>query len=443
MNESGVRLIVAAAVISLAAQNGPTLAQATVGTPRTDVFVESRDHPAIAYSSGALHNAVADLNDQVRRGTVKLPFDPATGYLRPLLNALHIPIDSQTLVFSQGSMQANQISPVNPRAVYFNDTVALGWVRGADLLELAAQDARQGVVFYTLRQRASASPRLERDDRCLECHLTWDTLGVPGLQVLSTFQMSDDPNAYASGQVSDHRTPLRDRWGGWYITGQPGTSEHRGNVPVIVKAQELRKPPRPAPQLSSVATQFDTKGFPSEQSDVVALMVLEHQTRMTNLLTRVGWETRVAVQPATAALQRPAGSGPLPERVLDSVVDLVDYLLFVDEAPLAAPVSGSSGFTKRFSEMGPNDQRGRSLRQLDLGRRLFRYPCSYMIYAPAFDALMPQAKDAIYERLWAILSGAERGREYARLSHADRLAIVEILKETKSDLPRYFAGPVS
>ena len=440
---SGVRLIMAAAAVSLAAQNAPTFAQATVGKPRTDAFVESRDHPAIAYTSGAVHNAVADLNDQVRRGTVKLPFDPATGYLRALLNALQIPIDSQTLAFSQASMQAKQISPTNPRAIYFNDTVALGWVRGADLLELAAQDARQGVVFYTLQQKAVSSPRLERDDRCLECHLTWDTLGVPGLQVLSTFQMSDDPNAYASGQVSDHRTPLRDRWGGWYITGQPGTSEHRGNVPVIVKAQELRQPPRPAPQLSSVATQFDTKGFPSEQSDVVALMVLEHQTRMTNLLTRVGWETRVAVQPATAALQRPTGSGPLPPRVLDAVVDLVDYLLFVDEAPLTAPVSGSSGFTKRFSEIGPNDQRGRSLRQLDLGRRLFRYPCSYMIYAPAFDALMPQAKDAIYERLWAILSGAERGREYARLSHADRLAIVEILKETKSDLPRYFAGPVS
>ena len=192
----------AAAAVSLAALNAPTFAQATVGKPRTDVFVESRDHPAVAYSSGPVHNAVADLNDQVRRGTVKLPFDPATGYLRPLLNALHIPVDSQTLVFSQGSMQANQISPVNPRAVYFNDTVALGWVRGADLLELAAQDVRQGVVFYTLRQNASASPRFERDDRCLECHLTWDTLGVPGLQVLSTFQMSDDPNAYASGQVS-------------------------------------------------------------------------------------------------------------------------------------------------------------------------------------------------------------------------------------------------
>ena len=416
---------------------------AAQSVPRTDAFVESRDHPAIAYTAGPVHNAVTDLNDQIRRGAVQLPFEPATGYLRPLLSALHISIDSQTLVFSQTSQQADQIGPSNPRAVYFNDTVALGWVRGAAQLEVAAHDPRQGVVFYTLSQKALSSPRLERDDRCLLCHLTWDTLGVPGFQVLSTFQMSDDPNAYASGLVSDHRTPLRDRWGGWYVTGQPGTSQHRGNIPVIVKPQDLQKAPRPAPQLSSVAARFDTHGYLSEHSDVVALMVLEHQTRMANLLTRVGWETRVALRPATLQPQRPAGPGTLPARVLEAVRDLVDYLLFVDEVPLTGPVGGSSGFVGRFSESGPKDQRGRSLRQLDLKRRLFRYPCSYMIYAPAFEALLPEAKNAIYERMWAILSGAERGRPYARLSPADRLAIVEILKDTKKDLPEYFRGSVS
>ena len=393
------------------------------------------DHPAVAYTSDPLHNPVADLNDQMRRDALKLTFEPTTGYLRPLLNALHIPVDSQTLVFSQGSLQAKQISPSNPRAVYFNDTVALGWVRGADVLEVAAQDPRQGVVFYTLRQQAVTAPRLERDNRCLECHLTWDTLGVPGFQVLSTFQMSDDPNAYAGGLVSDHRTPLSDRWGGWYVTGQTGTSRHRGNVAVVVKAQDLQKAPRPAPQLASVATQFDVRGFPSEHSDVVALMVLEHQSRMANLLTRVGWETRVALGPGPA---RQPANGSLAPRVLEAVRDLVDYLLFVDEAPLASPVTGSSSFTRRFADEGPKDPQGRSLRQFDLQRRLFRYPCSYMIYAPAFDALPPEAKQAIYQRMWSILSGSERGREYARLSPADRRAIVEILKATKKDLPAYF-----
>ncbi|HEX7796628.1 MAG TPA: hypothetical protein VF456_19835, partial [Vicinamibacterales bacterium] len=381
-------MIAATAVIILTAQSRSTSTQAKVDNARTDAFVESLDHPAVAYTTGAVKNAVADLDDRMRRGTLKLSFDATSGYLRALLNALQVPVDSQTLVFSQGSMQARQISPTNPRAVYFNDTVAVGWVRGADVLELAAHDARQGTVFYTLRQQAAASPRFERETRCLECHLTWDTLGVPGFQVLSTFQMSDDPNAYATGLVSDHRTPFDDRWGGWYVTGQAGNSQHRGNVPVVVSAAELQKPRGAAPQLSSVAGRFDTHGFPSEHSDVVALMVLEHQSRMANLLTRVGWETRVALPARTPSSANPATSG-LPLRVREAITDLVDYLLFVDEAPFASHVVGSSGFTQRFSGMGPTDSRGRSLRQLDLERRMFRYPCSYMIYAPAFDALMP------------------------------------------------------
>jgi hypothetical protein len=426
-------MVAATAVVGLAAQS----------TPRTDAFVESMDHPAVAYTTGPVHNAAADLNDQIRRGALKLPFDPASGYLRPVLDALRIPIDSQTLVFSRGSMQAQQITPANPRAVYFNDTVAVAWVRGAEVLEVAAHDARQGVVFYTLEQKAASSPRLERDNRCLECHLTWDTLGVPGFQVLSTFQMSDDPNAYASGLVSDHRTPLQDRWGGWYVTGQAGTTQHRGNVPVVVPASELQRPRRAAPQLSSVSGRFDTHGFPSEHSDVVALMVLEHQSRMANLLTRVGWETRVAMPPAPALSRQPLVSTALPARVLDAINDLVDYLLFVDETPLSTRVSGSSGFAQRFSAMGPKDSRGRSLRQLDLTRRLFRYPCSYMIDTPAFDGLMPEAKQAIYQRLWTILSGAERDPRYDRLSASDRQAIVEILRDTKHDLPPSFAGPIT
>jgi hypothetical protein len=431
-------MVAATTVIILATQSRSASTQAKVDNARTDAFVESMDHPAVAYTTGAVKNAVADLDDRIRRGALKLSFDATSGYLRALLNALQVPIDSQTLVFSQGSLQARQISPTNPRAVYFNDTVAVGWVRGADVLELAAHDARQGTIFYTLRQQAAASPRFERDNRCLECHLTWDTLGVPGFQVLSTFQMSDDPNAYATGLVSDHRTPFDDRWGGWYVTGQAGTSQHRGNVPVVVSAAELQKPRRAAPQLSSVAGRFDTHGFLSEHSDVVALMILEHQSRMANLLTRVGWEIRVALPASTPASPHASPSRALPARVREAVSDLVDYLLFVDEAPLPAHVIGSSGFTPRFSGMGPKDSRGRSLRQLDLERRLFRYPCSYMIYAPAFDALMPEAKAAIYERLWTILSGAERDRRYERLSVADRRAIVEILRDTKSDLPAYF-----
>jgi hypothetical protein len=262
--------------------------------------------------------------------------------------------------------------------------------------------------------------------------------------------MSDDPNAYASGFVVDHRSPLAERWGGWYVTGRAGSVQHAGNVPVIVSAAQLAAKRGLTPRLASVAGAFDTRGYLTPHSDVVALMVLAHQTRMTNLITRVGWEARVAVGvPARqASPARPAGparqdeAGAAPARVAEAARDLVDYLLFVDEAPLSGRIEGSSSFAEEFAAAGPRDRKGRSLRQLDLERRLMRYPCSYMIYTPAFDALPPLALDAVYRRLWQILSGDVRGPVYARLSLADRQAIVEILRETRPALPAYFQGAV-
>ena len=393
--------------------------------PRTDVFVESRNHPAIAYGTAALHDPITELSEKLERGSSQLAFDRDAGYLPSILDALKISTDSQSLVFSQTSNQAAHITPENPRAVYFNETAAVGWVRGAGALELAAQDPRQGAVFYTLAQTSAGKPQLKRETSCLLCHLTWDTLGVPGFQMISTFQMSDAPTAYASGIVVDHRSPMNDRWGGWYVTGTAGSGAHRGNVPVVVPAAKLTAhPPRP-PQLSSVEGRFDTAGFPSRQSDVAALMVLAHQAHMTNLITRVGWEARVAAAAGAAE----------PPRIKEAVTDLVDYLLFVDEAPFQGPVRGSSSFTGRFSAQGPRDSKGRSLHQLDLERRLLRYPCSYMIYTPAFDALPPATKRQIYARMLSILIGSDAGPRYARLTPADRQAILEILRETKTDFP--------
>ncbi len=385
---------------------------AAAAAERLDVFVASRDHPAIAYSSGPVRNAAAELNRRLDEGTAALAFNAGNGYLKSLLEALRVPQESQVLVFTQTSAQASRINPRNPRAVFFRDDVAVGWVRGGEVLEIAAQDHRQGVVFYTLDQKASDKPRLTRNNQCLSCHLSWDTLGVPGLMVLSTYPMPDDNHSYAQGFVSDHRYPLDQRWGGWYVTGRPGTSTQPG----------ARTSAGPLQQ------QFDAGGFLSEHSDVVALMVLEHQTRMVNLISRAGWEARLASH------ERHAGSA----RVADAVKQLVDYLLFVDEAPFGRPVQGSSKFADVFAAEGPRDARGRSLRQLDLSGRLLRYPCSYMIYTDAFDALPADVKQAVYRRMWQILSGEERGAPYDRLTPADRRAVVEILRDTKKDLPAYF-----
>jgi hypothetical protein len=393
----------------------------------SDVFQESRDHPAIEYSTRATADAVAVLNQRLQAGPSRLRFDGPRGYLDSLLSALDIPVESQTLVFSQTSFEPSDISPSNPRALYFNDSVAVGWVPGRKTLEIAAHDRQQGVLFYTLQQTPTPKPQFARNDRCLECHQTSFTSGVPGLVAMSMLPLSDNPNDYAQGWSVDHRTPFEDRFGGWYVTGARVPRVHLGNVPVNHVARSYTRLPT-APTFTTLSGKFDVEGYPSAYSDIAALLVLNHQAHLTNLLTRLGWEARLVSDQKGASLAR----------VTSVAGDLVDYLLFVDEAPFPAPVRGDSGFAEKFSAIGPRDKKGRSLRQLDLDRRLLRYPCSYMIYSPAFDALSGVAKDAVYQRMWQILSGQETDKVYARLSLADRQAIVEILRDTKTDLPDYF-----
>ena len=425
-------VLIAAAVVALGAAAVPSTAL-RAGAQRQDAFVASRNHPAIAYDKSPVTDRVWALNRRIQAGDVQLTFDPVSGYLRSVLDALNVPIESQTLVFSQTSFQAELINIHNPRAVYFNESVAVGWVRGADVLEIAAQDARQGVVFYALEQKREAKPQLTRNVQCLACHLSWDTLGVPGMMVMTMFPLPDDPNAYANGFTNDHRSPFSERWGGWYVTGDHGVNRHMGNIPVMPADKGKSKIAAPLKPLASVQGLFDLKGYPSPHSDVVALMVLNHQTQMTNMLTRLGWEARVQAQAPT-----PDG----PARLRSAASDLVDYMLFIDEARFGTPVRGSSTFATVFAANGPRDSKGRSLRQLDLQRRLLRYPCSYMIYTEAFDALPPPARDAVYSRMWEVLSGRERGPRYLRLSVADRRAILEILRETKKGLPSYFTATV-
>ena len=416
---AAVAASLAPARVSLAAQ-GPL------------AFRESPDHPAIKYSTALPNDAVAILNRRIESGAAQLAFDPVKGYLPSVLQALQVPKESQIAVFSATSFQADKINAQNPRTIYYSDSVAVGWVRGG-LLEVAAQDPRLGSVFYTLEQPATRSaasqgrPQFKRSAECLECHRSWETLAVPGLMVLSTFPPTTR-NGYASGGTTDHRTPLSQRWASWYVTGRPGPNRHMGNKPVPTQADTS------APAvLDSLEGRFDLKGYTTPYSDIVALMVFEHQTHMTNLLTYIDWESRVAEferHPTTVG-----SSGPT---ISEIARDVVDYMLFVDEAPLAGKIEGTAGFTEMFSSEGPRDSRGRSLRQFDLERRLMRYPCSYMIYSPVFDGLPAAARDAIYSRLWEILSGQDKQPAYSRLSADDRRAIVEILRETKKDLPGYF-----
>jgi hypothetical protein len=382
-------------------------------------------HPAIEYASRPTADPIVELNRRIDDGTARLTFDEETGYLRPVLDALHAPIESQMLVMSKTGVQGLHTGPENPRAIYFNDAVTVGYIRGAPLLELAVHDPQQGVIFYTVDQKPQPRPQFNRPLSCLRCHVAYNTLHVPGMLVRSVFIAPDGlPLAQFGSYDADDRTPFAKRWGGWYVTGTHGSMRHLGNAIVgkrdtpqtIVSDRTLNR--------ATIDT-FDAHGYLSSQSDITALMVFEHQSYMTNLITRVGWEARIA-----AAEQR---LDPIAGPMKEAIAELVDYALFADEQPLTAPVRGTSGFAQKFEALGPSDRAGRSLRQLDLERRLSRYPCSYMIYSPAFRALPAVVRQAIYRRMAEILSGADAAPKYARFSEADRRAVQEILRETLTD----------
>jgi hypothetical protein len=408
---------------------------APLDAQRAQSFMGSSEDPAIKYSTAPLDNVVDDVNKKLQEGSIQLTFEGRGGFLRSALDALEIPLDSQLLVFSRDSLQGKLINEQNPRAIYFNDRVALGWVRDGDFIEVAAHDRSAGVVFYTLEQRGgptNRAPQFMRAFRCLGCHSSGDTLGVPGLVMFSTTQPDPSLGPGLPRRV-DHSEPLIRRFGGWFVTGSAGSAQHMGNDVAPLKGRPLRP-------LASAEGLFDVDGYPVLSSDIVGHLVFAHQAGMTNLLTRASYEAR-AVDPF---LHAPFTSSPERDASIASMMagiagEVVDYLLFIDETKLTGQVRGASGFAERFSAIGPRDRKGRSLRELDLNRRLMKYPCSYLIYSPAFDALPRGIKDPIYRRLWEVLSGQERGERYrSALSLADRRSILEILRDTKKDLPKYF-----
>lgn len=411
------------------------LATAFVSAQRGGMFQGKADDPAINYLTGPLDNVVDALNRRLAAGEAQLSFGGRSGYLESALAALDIPVDSQLLVFSPTSLQARRINPQNPRALFFADRVALGWVRDGDVLEVAAHDRTQGIVFYALDQKPTERPQFRRMTMCLGCHSGGPTLGVPGLLMFST--KAADAQSVDRSVMVDHRSPLAERWGGWLVTGESGRNRHLGNL--VTALDE-----RPTRALGSVDGLFDADGYRTLHSDIAALMVFSHQAHMTNLLIRASWEARAADPtlhpPYTASPEELARIATVLRGVAEEVVD---YLLFVDEASLADRVSGTSAFAERFSKRGPRDGKGRSLYELDLRTRLLRYRCSYLIYSPAFDALPVAIKTPIYERLWHVLSGAAREPRYAAaLPRAEREAIAEILRETKTDLPAGFRRPI-
>jgi hypothetical protein len=406
------------------------------------------DHPAIAYAASAPADRVARLQSAVESGAIALEFDEHRGYLPSLLRALEIPVSSQGLVFSRTSLQVDRIAPWTPRAVYFNDDSYVGWVPDGPIVEIATVDPSLGAVFYTLQQQKAGRPVFERQGRtCLQCHDSSSTTGgVPGLIMRSAFADRHGYVVPSDQGVTTDRTPLADRWGGWYVTGALGGQPHMGNVIApqlghdIVNPQASMAKLRAASRdpLTDLSARFDLAPYLTPHSDAVALMVLAHQASVHNLITAAGYEARrggyddrmLAASRGGAADAQTEGTRV---RIETAGERLVRAMLFVKEAELTQPVAGTSGFAAEFSKRGQRDRQGRSLRDIDLTRRLFRYPLSYLIYSESFDAMPQAVKSYVYRRLREVLSGEDTRPEFSHLSKADRDAIREILEDTKAD----------
>jgi hypothetical protein len=396
----------------------------------------------IQYSDSKADNMVSLLQGKLDRDDVKWSREKRTGYLRFLLKDLGIDTDSQTLVFSKTSLQGKLISPSRPRALYFNDDIYVGYVPGSHLLEVSVADPKLGAVFYTFDQNKRRLERRVAD--CMSCHGSSRTDYQPGHLLRSIFPAENGhPILRAGTRLTTHNSPYGERWGGWYVSGRGGEIRHMGNA-LAKEADDgtiqLYKRSSSGTDLTDL---FDTDYYLSAHSDIVAMMVQDHQVQMHNLLALANYQTRYALydqQIIDKALGNDSGEmrASTKRRIANAGEKLLKYMLFLEEAQLAGGVKGTTDFAKKFSGRGPHDTKKRSLYQLDLKTRLLKYKCSYLIYSDAFESLPVPMKDYLYRKLWGVLNGTDEDEEFVSLQPDDSRAILEILLETKKNLPAYW-----
>ena len=393
----------------------------------------------INYRTTPPSNAITRLQHQIDQGTIQLKFEESNGYLRSVLKALDVPTSSQVMPFAKVSRQNPRISPTTPRAIYFNHDVHLGYVQGG-LIEIAVTDPGIGMVFYTLDQIESDRPAFRNESNsCLTCHGTARTRNVPGLQIRSVVpDIKGEPVVAAGSFRTDHSSPFEKRWGGWYVTGKHGPQQHLGNLTLV----DTKKPKNidnvAGQNVLDLSSRFDTSKYLTPYSDIVALLVLEHQADALNFVTLANFEARHALYVEAEKLKEANAvevevKKATKVRIEKAADTLVRYLLFCNEAPLNGPISGASAFSREFEARGPKDKQGRSLHYFDLEKRIFKFPCSYVIYSDAFNALPDLLKTHTYQRIFQLLTTQELQAEYSHLSSEDRRSILEILQDTKPD----------
>ena len=371
-------------------------------------------------------NPVERLERQLESGTVRLEYKAPRGYLDSLLEALGVSPLTQTLVFSKTSAQFRLISPRSPRAIYFNDDVYVGWVRGGPILEISTADVEDGAAFYTLAQEPTEAPKIVRDrGQCLQCHESGRTARVPGHLTRSLYVGPDGQPELRLGSTDvDHATPLSERFGGWFVTG--ANFEHRGNRVLAPGGDGTNET---SIDLSQVDNPSD---YLSTESSVLAHLLLAHQTQTHNRIARAGLEARRAIA-YRDEMRRLFGEkseeteASVKRRIEGPAEELLDYLLMANEAPLAGALDADTPLARAFAQRG-------SFHQLDLSKRLLEVPLSYLVQSEAFVALPPETLHYLSSRLREILSGSDASGRFQHLSPRDRESILGLLRAEKPDL---------
>ena len=405
----------------------------------------------IKYSESEPTDSVFSLDKKIESGEVELEWDAEHGYLKSLLKHLKIPHNSQSLVFSKTSLQVSRITPQTPRAIYFNDDVYVGWVQNGDVIEISAADPKLGGTFYTIKQKQSEKARITREtSRCLQCHGSTHTRGRPGHMVRSVYPNETGMPEYALGtHLTAPDSEFKERFGGWFVTGTHGDLRHMGNswMPKSTKTgyQRFQRDPsefdtEKGANLKTLEGLIDVKPYLDKHSDIVAQLVLQHQVYMHNVITEANFSGRMAAYDAKTMnkiFEREAGhESESTLRRYDSAAEkVVKALLFCDEVQLASPVKGSNSFQEEFVTIGPRDVQGRGLREFDLKDRVFKYPCSFLIYSDAFKGLPDGVKSRVLKRLGEVLSGKDESSDFEHLSDEDRKAVLEILTNTGVEIP--------
>jgi hypothetical protein len=383
------------------------------------------DLAPIRYSDTQATDAVATLAADLASGKTKVEGETELEQLDFVLRTLGVSAASQMLVYSKTSHQNPLIRPSNPRALYFSMNAYVGYVPGGDI-EAIVQDRLLGPVFYLIHQGEKGGLKIERDlTSCISCHGTTATSNVPGMQVRSVIPDEDGHPLLAMGTSQvDHRTPVAQRWGGYYVSGR-ASMPHLGNR--VYQKDGVAEPA--ASKLMELSGVIDATKYLRPTSDVVALMVLEHQCRMHNLLTAAAMRYRRAFHLGRAADSQGNPDEGAAGRVADGMADdIVNCLFFKDEADPGEDTEGAVAFQKAFAKEIPRTADGRSLVDFRLYQRLFKYRCSYMVYSDAFKEMPPRVRKAVQDRMKRTLAGKNPAVDW--LSASERKRISAILAET-------------